>query len=53
MAKSWGLSFIVPGTIMTGFTIFTILFLVPNPADIGLDLEQQSVCVYSVQARGY
>ena len=36
MTSNWGLSFIVPGTIIAGVGFFLFLFLVPRPDDIGL-----------------
>ena len=36
VTSNWGLSFIVPGTIIAGVGFFLFLFLVPRPDDIGL-----------------
>ena len=40
MDYSWGLSFIVPGTIIAVMGITFWLFLVPKPDLIGLQLDQ-------------
>ena len=40
--KSWGLSFMVPGFIMSGCGILVFLFLVPKPDDVGLQPIKQS-----------
>eukprot|EP00096_Caligus_rogercresseyi_P007595 TRINITY_DN2552_c0_g1_i2.p1 TRINITY_DN2552_c0_g1~~TRINITY_DN2552_c0_g1_i2.p1 ORF type:complete len:551 (-),score=106.99 TRINITY_DN2552_c0_g1_i2:631-2283(-) len=37
---NWGLSFIVPGGIIAGMGFIIWLFLVPNPCDVYLDLEE-------------
>lgn len=34
--KRWGLSFIVPGFIMSGTGVLVFLFLVPKPEDVGI-----------------
>lgn len=34
--RAWGLSFIVPGVIMSGTGVLVFLFLVPKPEDVGL-----------------
>ncbi|CAH1797625.1 unnamed protein product [Owenia fusiformis] len=39
---NWGLSFIVPGIIISTMGIVVFFFLVPKPEDIGCDLPDQS-----------
>ncbi|XP_022320041.2 glucose-6-phosphate exchanger SLC37A2-like isoform X2 [Crassostrea virginica] len=39
---AWGWSFIVPGIIIGSLGILVFLFMVPNPAEIGCDLPDQS-----------
>lgn len=39
-ANAWGLSFIIPGIMIGTFGILNFLFLIPDPAHIGLAIEK-------------